>query len=284
MTLYAQGRARLFSSGLTWGEGPRWHQGALWVSDTQGNLLWTDASGTWAATSVPSSSNGLWFLPDGRLAGAMMREKRIATWDSDHWQPLVDLSHVADGPMGDMVGDADGNLYVDDVGFDAGAGAEPVLGRVLLVRTDGSVEVAATALDFPNGLALLDGGETLVVAETRAQRLTAFTVEPDGRLTNRRVYADIAALAGPDARPDGIWPAPEGLWVATTTGQCVVRVSEAGLHEKVDFAPEFPIACTTTDANRLIVTVAETSGVPLMEALAGQAVTTRVVIVEQSAS
>lgn len=34
-----------YASGMTWGEGPRLHNGALWVSDTQGSKLWTDASG-----------------------------------------------------------------------------------------------------------------------------------------------------------------------------------------------------------------------------------------------
>lgn len=70
-----------YRDGLTLGEGPRWNDGALWVSDPQKGGIWTDSGGTWAFTPLTAQSNGLWFLPGGRLAGAIMREKRVGLWD-----------------------------------------------------------------------------------------------------------------------------------------------------------------------------------------------------------
>ncbi len=263
-----------YGTGMIWGEGPRWHQGALWLSDTQGSRLWTDNGGTWSATKLNSPANGLWFLPNGRLVGAMMHEKRIGVWADGQFASYADLSAVATGPLGDLVGDEQGNLYVDDVGFVPGEPPRP--GRLVRVGVDGSATVAAENLDFPNGLAFLDGGRTLVVAETAAQRLTAFTVGPDGTLTDRRLYADLAHLVGPDARPDGIWPAPDGIWVATTTGHAVVLVQDNTVRETIKTGATFPIACCTDGGNRLFVALADTGGRPLFDALAAKDVRTTV--------
>ncbi|WAP55014.1 SMP-30/gluconolactonase/LRE family protein [Streptomyces sp. S465] len=270
---------KTYASGMRWGEAPRWHEGALWLSDTQASRLWTDASGSWRPFDLDSPSNGLWFLPDGRLVGAMMYEARIAQWDGQRWQPYADLAHLGVGPLGDMVGDADGNLYVDDVAFDAASGAPAKPGRIILVRPDGSATVAADGVDFPNGLAMTDGGRTLVVAQTALQCLTAFTVRADHTLSAPRRYADLRRLVGPDARPDGIWPTEHGIWVATTSGQALVRVTDDRLHHTVDTAPRLPIACCRRGDGTLIATLADTHGAPLMDAVASRTVTASAVLI-----
>ncbi|MEV0398487.1 SMP-30/gluconolactonase/LRE family protein [Actinoallomurus sp. NPDC050550] len=269
-----------YATGMAWGEGPRWHHGALWLSDTQGGRLWTDHDGSWKATELDSPSNGLWFLPDGRLTAAMVHEKRIGAWTGERFTTYADLSALATGPLGDLVGDPQGNLYVDDVGFAAHAGEPPRPGRLLRVATDGSATVVAEDVEFPNGLAFIDNGRTLVLAETAAQRLTAFTVDSDGMLGDRRLYADIAGLVGADARPDGIWATPHGVWVATTAGHAVALVRDNTLITAIDTDSAFPIACCSDGENRLFVTLADTGGRPLFEALAAKAVETTVAVVE----
>lgn len=267
-----------YAAGMSWGEGPRWHDGALWLSDTQGSKLWTDQGGRWTATELESPSNGLWFLPDGRLAAAMMHEKRVGVWTGERFAAYADLSGLATGPLGDLVGDRHGNLYVDDVGFAPGEPPRP--GRLLRIATDGSATVAAEDVEFPNGLAFADDGRTLLVAETGAQRLTAFTVRADGTLRDRRRYADIAGLVSRDARPDGIWPTPRGVWVATTTGHAVALVRENTLIAAIGTGAAFPTACCGDGGNRLFVTLADTGGRPLLEALAAKAVQATVAVVD----
>ena len=53
---------------------------------------------------------------------------------------------------------------------------------------------------FPNGIAVSDGGKTLVVAETRSVpgRLSAFRILPDGGLADRRVLTEFGAGELPD--------------------------------------------------------------------------------------
>jgi sugar lactone lactonase YvrE len=179
--------------------------------------------------------------------------------------------------LGDLVGDRNGNLYVDDVAFSAAAGEQPRPGRLLLVAQDQTSRVVADDLHFPNGLTLIDDGCMLVVAETSAQRLTSFRMDAHGDLRDRRHVADIGALLGPDARPDGIWASEDGIWVATLGGHAVGLVRDGKLRASVDTGAGFPIACCVADGARLFVTMASTRGEPLMAALASKTVTTDVV-------
>jgi sugar lactone lactonase YvrE len=223
-----------------WGEAPRYHGGTLWTSDTQaGQLVSIDAKGV-RRRPLDSPTNGLWFLPDGRLAAARWSGKRIDVLTPDQFEPYSDLSHLVRDRVGDMAGTPDGWLYLDDMGPDPHSG-NPV-GRILVIDPDGHADVAADELRFPNGLAVLEG--TLIVAETHGTRLTAFDIAPDGRLGNRRTWTDLAELFGEQHRPDGIWPAADGsVWVAATAGEAFVRVKEAEKIQSIRVPGEFAIAC-----------------------------------------
>jgi sugar lactone lactonase YvrE len=269
-----------YASGMMWGEGPRWRDGALWLSDTQGSRLWTDASGVWAPTELESVSNGLWFLPDGRLVGALMHEQRIGVWTGAGWDTYADLSHLRPGPLGDLVGDSNGNLYVDDVAYALHKGEKPRPGRLLFVGADRASRVVVDDLNFPNGLTFLHDERTLVVAETTSKRLTSFRVDEHGDLHDRRLYADVAALVGSNAAPDGIWATQDRVWVATLGGHAVVLVHDGKLVRSIDTGEAFPIACCSDDNSRLFVTIADTAGQSLMDAVACKAISTSVFVYE----
>ena len=71
------------------------------------------------------------------------------------------------------------------------------------IDPDGTVEVAAEGLHFPNGSVITDDGTTLIVGETMGCRYTAFTIGADGTLSDRRVWAQLAptpAMAGSPRR------------------------------------------------------------------------------------
>ena len=82
----------------------------------------------------------------------------------------------------------------------------------------------ADGLAFPNGMLVMPDGQTLIVAESYAKQLTAFSIESDGRLSNRRVWA---ALGG--GVPDGICAdAENAVWYADVPNKRCVRVREGG--------------------------------------------------------
>jgi sugar lactone lactonase YvrE len=104
------------------------------------------------------------------------------------------------------------------------AGEEFAPGIIALVKADGSARQVADGIAFPNGMHLAPDGSTLIVAESYAKRLTAFDIEDDGDLTNRRVWAELG-----DGVPDGIcMDAQNAVWYADVPNQRCVRVREGG--------------------------------------------------------
>src|ERR1019366_7530154 len=65
--------------GLAFAEAPRWHDGALFVSDIFGRQVWRVVPGEAPEVihEVPGLPSGLGWLPDGRLGIVSMRERRL---------------------------------------------------------------------------------------------------------------------------------------------------------------------------------------------------------------
>lgn len=218
--------SRVLLDDLVFGEGPRWHDGRLWFSDFFAHVVRTVTEHGEASTvvSVPNQPSGLGWLPDGRLLVVSMTDRRIMRLEDGALVEHADLSHVAGFHCNDMVVDRRGRCYVGNFGSDLGSGEAFRPADLALVHPDGRVEVAATALDFPNGMVLDAEERTLVVAETFGQRLTAFDVGDDGRLTNRRVWADL-----PGRHPDGCClDDAGGIWVADPPNRSCIRVDRHG--------------------------------------------------------
>ena len=97
---------------------------------------------------------------------------------------------------------------------------------IVLVGPDGKASVVANNLSFPNGMIITPDPRVHVVGETLGHRLTAFDIQEDGSLRNRRVWAQLPSSVG----PDGICLDAEGaVWCANPEGKdSVVRVREGG--------------------------------------------------------
>jgi sugar lactone lactonase YvrE len=95
---------------------------------------------------------------------------------------------------------------------------------IALVTPGGSARQVADGLAFPNGMLVLPGGSTLIVAESFAKRLTAFDIDADGGLSNRRLWADVG-----DGVPASICADDQNaVWYADVPNQRCVRVREGG--------------------------------------------------------
>jgi sugar lactone lactonase YvrE len=135
----------------------------------------------------------------------------------------ADLSSITTCKCNDMIVDAHGNAYVGDFGYDLPAGAPPTPGVLALARPNGSATIVATDIHFPNGCAITPDGE-LIVAESAANRLTAFRIEDDGALTGRRTFADLDGAVA-----DGICLDADGaVWIADPLHNAVLRVADGG--------------------------------------------------------
>jgi sugar lactone lactonase YvrE len=206
----------LFATGIQMGESPRWHDGRFWMSDWMaGEVLAFAADGS---REVMARVDGLPFsldwLPDGRLV--------VTTPAGVVAGPDLAPYGAAGQPFNEIVVDASGNCWVDMPG--SMPWEEPKPGIVAVVRPDGSWEQVADDVWFPNGMAIVDES-TLVVAESHADRLTAWTIGADGSLSGRRVWATL----GEGEAPDGLCVDASGaIWYASVPQQHCVRVAEGG--------------------------------------------------------
>lgn len=218
---------RVLLEGLMFPEGPRWRDGKLWFSDMYARAVSTvDENGrSERVAEVPNSPSGLGWLPDGRLLIVSMADRRLLRLEPDgSLFEVADLSALVAFHCNDMVVDRGGRAYVGNFGFDLIAGAKPTTTDLVLVTPDGQARVVAEDLAFPNGTVITPDGRTLIVGETFAGRLSAFDVDPDGSLGNRRVWATLEG-----AVPDGIClDAEGGIWVASPRSAEVLRVEEGG--------------------------------------------------------
>jgi sugar lactone lactonase YvrE len=213
---------------IVFGEQPRWHDGRLWFSDWgPGDVIAVDLEGRReTAVHVGSFPCCVDWLPDGRLVVVSTKQEALLRREADG--SLVvhgDLASASSPPAGnELVVDGRGNAYVNGGGFNLAAGEEYAPGVITLVTPDGSARTVADDLAFPNGMLVTANNETLIVAESYAKRLTAFDVDADGNLANRRVWADLG-----DGVPDGICLDAEGaVWYGDVPNRRCVRVREGG--------------------------------------------------------
>jgi sugar lactone lactonase YvrE len=256
-------RPRLLLDGLAMPESPRWHDGRLWFSNWgTGQIVAVDLDGS--SEVVGEGPDGLgWatsWLPDGRLLITGLELTRVEP-DGSRMRH-GDLSHISPGGWSEITVDGRGNAYVNTINFDW-ADFQEVLesgrapGKIALVTPDGEAREVASELAFPNGMVVTPDNETLVVAESFAGRLTAFDIESDGSLSNRRVWADGVA-------PDGICLDADGcIWASSShTANDSARIREGGeVLERIEVGrPCFASALGGPDGQTHFMLVADWHG------------------------
>lgn len=233
----------LLVDGVDFAEGPRWHDGRLWYSDFHQRAIYS--VGTAGDRQVehgdlPDRPSGLGWLPDGSLLAVFMTQRRLVRFgvDGSHHEH-ADLSGVAAWHCNDMVVSGSGVAYVGNFGFDLEGRGSFATADLALVRPDGTVEVAAEGMRFPNGSVITPDGRTLVVGQSFGGDHVAFTIADDGTLHDRRTWAAV-----PGTAPDGCtMDAAGGIWFADAIGSQVVRVEEGGRVTHRVATPQPTFAC-----------------------------------------
>jgi sugar lactone lactonase YvrE len=278
-------QARVLLDGLAMPESPRWHDGRLWLSNWgTREIVAVDLDGN--SEVVGQGPDGLgWatnWLPDGRM---LLTGPELIRVESDGSRVRhADLGHISPHGWSEITVDGRGNVYVNTINFDfaefdevLSSGKAP--GKIALVTAGGEVREVASELAFPNGMVVTPDNETLVVAESFAQRLTAFDIEDDGSLSNRRVWAD-------GVGPDGICLDADGcIWAssANVANDCA-RIGEGGeVLERIELGrPCFATMLGGPDRRTLFMLTAEWHGT---EGVAGviEARTGRVLVADAPA-
>ncbi|MET7769989.1 SMP-30/gluconolactonase/LRE family protein [Nocardia sp. NPDC005366] len=245
--------ARKVSSGYSWPECPRWHDGAFWFSDMYTGTLKVldddgnasvviDATGRAADTDVPIVLGGFGWLPDGRLIVVSMHEKLVLVHDGtapDALSVYADISEFTVAAANDMVVDADGRAYITQLGFDIFKGDAPVASPLIVVDPDGAVSTPDEVgpLMCANGITISSDGARVYTAEVMASKITVIDRAADGTLSNPRDFAVCPFM------PDGIGLDKDGgVWAAMPGGGYVARFTEDGLTDAIPMPLENGIA------------------------------------------
>ena len=260
--------ATIVAGGLAFPECPRWYGGRYWLADMHVAKVLSYAPDRWEAARVEleldqtggdARTAGIGFLPDGRLLAVSSLDATVLRREANGDVVVhADLHDVTRGWCNDMVVDGRGRAYVGSYGADYAAGESHSDVPLALVEPDGSTRSVGEPLAFPNGTVLTPDGRTLVVAESLAEQLTAFTVADDGALSDRRVWAEL-----PDGvRPDGTCLDADGaIWISSFVTGEVLRVHEGGrISAAVEVPERLPFACALggDDRRTLFVCAAST--------------------------
>lgn len=234
--------AKTVATGFVFPEGPRWHDGELWFSDQHDGKVraMTPDGRITFELEIPGGPSGLGWHPDGSMLVVSMQERALYRYRGNRLDRFAELSSFHHHLSNDMVVDEQGNAWVGNVGFDFYAGEERRTAAMVKVTPAGEVTLAADDLLCPNGTVITPDGKTLIVAESLANRLTAFTIGDDGQLADRRVFAELGEHV-----PDGICLDADGcVWAASPFARAVIRVAPGGeIIDQVETREVRPYAC-----------------------------------------
>jgi gluconolactonase len=246
------------AEGFTWSEGPVWLNGELIFSDVPENTAYRWKAGMTKAevflkpsgllTPQPGfrepGSNGLTKDAQGRLLLCQHGERRVARYENGKFTSLADRY---DGKRfnspNDLAVRKNGEIYFTDPSYGLeGINNSPLkeipFNGVYRIGTDGKVTLLTKNLTFPNGIAFSPDEKILYVgvSDSKATRLVAYDVKPDGTIANERTFYDAQPLLkGSDKglvdglkidRAGNVWSsAPGGILVLNPAGKLLGRIN-----------------------------------------------------------
>lgn len=244
-------------SGFVFTEGPVWNaaHGCLHFSDIPANVIhqWQPDVGLSVFRTPSGKSNGLTRDRERRLIVCEHAGRRVSRVEDDGRTTTI-ASHYKGRRLNspnDVVVKSNGDIYFTDPPY----GLNPTFGvaespeldfaGVYRVTPDGN-DIAVVADDCtPNGLAFSPDEKRLYVADTEANRMLIYDVEPAGSLSGGRLFARIP---GSCLAPDGIKVDREGHVLVTGAGGVWV-FDRDGVRLGIIPVPELPANLAWGDAD-----------------------------------
>jgi sugar lactone lactonase YvrE len=228
---------RVVASELYLPQSLHWREDALWFTDSYGGTVGRVGSGCEVVARLPGRPGGLGWTRDGGLVViAMERRSILSVVPGGGVAVYADLSLVMPAWAQDIVIDSLGRVYVGNPGFDRKRGEAQAPARLVRVDPDRSAHVESPELSFPNGMVLLDRGETMIVAETLGDRVTALRVGADGELSEPSVLIDLPT----GSRPTGVSVDADGrIWAGCAgSGRAVAVTRDGAIDAELEVAGE----------------------------------------------
>ena len=206
--------------------------GAIYISDVYNGTIYRVAADgeakVWAKTGAP---NGHKILPDGTHLVCDGSQHAVLHLDAAGKIIGKAASEYDGKPLrapNDLTLDPKGGFYFTDPG---GSNLENPIGTVHYVDAKGKTHLVAEGLAFPNGIALRPNGKTLLVGESKHNRILSYDIISPGKVGKMRVFANLPVKEAEQIanEPDGIClDAAGNLYVAHYGMRQVQVLSPAG--------------------------------------------------------
>jgi len=240
----------LIAHDLIFGEGPLWstRERAFYFVDIVGDTIfkWKPGAGRAVFIRPSTKANGLTWDHEGRLLVAGWASRSV--WRVEPDGMITTLASHYEGRKlnspNDIVVKSDGSVYwTDSPGalFNVGMAGEDVQQHlpfqgVFRLGADGK-QLALVIEDcvYPNGLAFSPDERVLYVNDSRQYLIRAFDVQPDGSVTNARIFhklegseEGIADGMKVDSEGNVYCSGPGGIHVLSREGQRIARIRIPG--------------------------------------------------------
>jgi sugar lactone lactonase YvrE len=200
------GEPERVAADLEFTEGPVWHpDGYLLFSDIPANTIykWTSGGKLEKFRSPSGNSNGLTLDKQIRLVACEHGNRRVSRTEPDGT-----IAAIAEKYQGkrlnspnDVVVKSDGSVYFTDPPYGVAPDQRELdFQGVYRIAPDGTLTLLLDDFEKPNGLAFSPDEKVLYVGDTAHKHVRVFDVQPDGTLSNDRIFADLGAEKqhGPD--------------------------------------------------------------------------------------
>jgi gluconolactonase len=206
------------------------HAGNAYIShgDTITRITPAGKPSTWAKTSAP---NGHKILSDGTHLVCDGNAHAVLHLDAEGKQLEPAAKECAGKPLrapNDLSLDTKhGGFYFTDPGNSDDKNPN---GTVHYTDSHGTTHLIAEGLAYPNGIVLRPDGKTLLVGESKKNRILAYPVLGPGRIGAMSVFADLPAKTG-----DQVDNQPDGMCLDTAGN---LYVAHYGMHQVQVLSPE----------------------------------------------
>lgn len=218
-------------------EGPLWLDGKAFYVEYSGHtvMAWDGQANTQIWKQDGCGPAALARVPDGLLVTCYDTSTLVTISLDGKTLDTVDGAKAGVSLKGvnDLAEDGKGGIYMSASGvYDTAA---PIEGTIVYRAPDGSFRELAKDIHYSNGMAVTDGGKTLLVSEMLAARVLKFDIAADGSLGNRRVFVRLKDVV-PDPEGADAYYGPDGLkadkagnvYIAQNGGGSILVVSPEG--------------------------------------------------------
>jgi gluconolactonase len=184
------------AEGFRYTEGPAWGpDGNLYFTDKSSSriLKWSPENGVSDFRIDPGGANGLIFNDSGDMIVCESASRRVITIAPDGSETVLADSYEGGklNSPNDACVDSNGGIYFSDHSMRSKEILEQKGDHIYYISPDRSRIIKVTGdLQYPNGVILNPVGDKLYVTDSGAKKTYVYTVNPDGTLKDKKVFAD----------------------------------------------------------------------------------------------